>query len=128
MGYKLETKNLYDGIDTYTLKVLYLLKDKTNFLVVDNIGKEEKYLWFLNMTGNLSKISSYKCYFKGKFREYLYFKYIKKFKYLHWYKKLKKDYSLVEIDANEFIKEMTSMFNVDENIVADIYNINYKRR
>lgn len=117
-----EKLNLYDSINTQAVRWLKYNSDAhAKPLGIKNFMRHiKRHMWLLHMLSNYNVFTGYnQCYYvDGLYQEYLYLRYIKKFKYLR-YKKKKDD--VLMIDAPQFIEELTCSFGKPASIIDDIY-------
>ena len=113
---------LYDSINTMTVRwLIYNNRLHNKPIGIKNFSrKNPKHMWLLYMIENYSIYNNYCDYYiQGNFFSYLYLKYIKGFKHLKYYRSY---IDVLLIEADIFIKEITSSFDQNSNIIEEIYN------
>lgn len=120
-----ETYKIYDSINNFALKVLLWNEDtkgKLGFFNLDTESPED--LWLLSILKQIYSIRANKYYYKGSWLDYLYFKYIKGFKFLKY---SFNDKDKFFIDAIAFEVEVVYNFCEHIEVLADIYETYYRR-
>ena len=118
-----EKYKLYDSINTTAMRWLaHLAKEHVVAIVYDNSSNEE-FQWVLILSQYLSKLYDCEFYFISSLKDFIYFKFIKKFYFL---KRASKRNTYFEIKPHTFVKEIQDYFNINYNIIDQIYN-NYYR-
>ena len=117
----------YDSIDnTATRWLAWNLNEhkKIGFTYID--GSRPQELWLLCMARNLNIYSEKVVYIKTSLFNYLWLRFFKKFKFLRKYRKHKHQ-DVFLIDGIAFIEEVAEACNATVDVIADIYEIYYKR-
>lgn len=110
--------NKYDSINNYAIRVLAWNCDNVSKdIILSNIIGDGEDFWLLCILRHLHTYKDVNIYFKENWLNYLYFKYVKKFKFL----KYKKNCFGFEVDAIKFTKEMAESFNENISILTKIY-------
>lgn len=81
-------------------------------------------LWFLSVISCMGTITSSKIYVDTRFSDFLYLKYIKKYKFLKYNFPKENTFYL---DAVLFKNELLAYFNESLSILGEIYNEYYRR-
>lgn len=119
--------NLYDSVDNtaaYWLAWNLQQKGKIGFTSINGFDDED--LWLMNIAKHIYIYSEKPFYVDCSFLDYLWLKYIKKFKFIKYYWQ-KKNEDVFLIDAIDFIKEITIACNVNVETIVKIYNTYYRR-
>ena len=117
----------YDSIDnTATRWLAWNLNEhkKIGFKYIDGSRFEE--LWLLCMARNLNIYSEEVVYIKTSLLNYLWLRFFKKFKFLRRYH-AREHQDVFLIDGIAFIEEVAEACNATVDIIANIYEIYYKR-
>ena len=117
---------LYDSINTTAVRWLTLYqRDQCKEIGILKFNNSVTHLWFLKMLENYRIFNNYSSYYINcNFWEYLRLRYIKKFKGL---RRVKKNQNIALIDADVFIDELTTAFQVDVSIIGEIYEKYWSR-
>lgn len=119
--------NLYDSVDNtaaYWLAWNLQQKGKIGFTSINGFDDED--LWLMSIAKHIYIYSEKPFYVDCSFLDYLWLKYIKKFKFIKYYWQ-KKNEDVFLIDAIDFIKEITIVCNVNVETIVKIYNTYYRR-
>lgn len=111
--------NLYDSINTTAVRWLtHLQKLHCKTLGIEKFNrKNDTHIWFLHMLESYRVYNDYNCYYLDcNLFDYLYIRYIKKFKGA---RRMKKDGFMINVGV--FINELTEAFNTDTFIIEEIY-------
>jgi len=121
-----EKFKLYDEICATGLKwLLWHVEEGHNPMCVSNIDIHDKGdLWFLSTLAWVDSITDVKVYFKGSPFAYLYLKWFKKYKYLHY---TNWGFDMFVISVPDFEIELAHVFNRFITIFDEIYTAYYER-
>lgn len=117
----------YDSIDSTAARWLsYLLqtKGKIGFTQLGSIDEED--LWLLSIARHVHIYSDTIIYVDCNWLDFLWLRYIKKFKFIKHYNS-KKDKGVFLINAIEFEKEIAEACNTDIATIVKIYDAYYRR-
>ena len=117
----------YDSIDnTATRWLAWNLQEhkKIGFTCIN--ASNVKDLWLMHMAQNLYVYSETLMYIKTPFFDYLWLRFIKKFKFLRYYRKRKHE-DVFLIDAVAFTEEVTKACNTTTDVIEKIYDTYYRR-
>ena len=117
----------YDSIDNTATRWLAWNLQEHKKIGFDCINAfDPKSLWLMSMARNLYIYSKTNFYIKSSFFDYLWLRFIKKFKFLRYYHK-KKHSDVFLIDAIAFIEEVANTCNATPEIIEEIYDTYYRR-
>ena len=117
----------YDSIDNTAARWLAWNlegKDSIGFTCIN--GVDESNLWLLSIARHLYTYSEKPIYLDCNWIDYLWIKYILRFKFVKHYNK-RKNNNVFLIDAIEFIKEIADNFKINEKTLEEIYDVYYRR-
>ena len=119
--------SFYDSIDnTATRWLAWNVQEHKKIGFTCITGGRADDLWVLCMARNLYAYGEVLFYIDTSFINYLWLRYIKKFKFLRYYRKRKhKDVFL--IDAIDFVEEVITACKATPDVISKIYDIYYRR-
>lgn len=127
MPIKEEQYNLFDGINTTATRWMAYQYDKrkASACICNYYGDFNKYfLWLINIVNDFCKIYDHVFYVACPWIKYIYLRYIKHFKKVRYPRPGTDTFPL---DTEIFIKEITTAFDVVEEIIPVIYDEYYRR-
>ena len=110
--------------DIFVVSIFLLIKSKYSFSFSDINSSDVEDLWFLSVISCVGTITSSKVYIDTRFSDFLYLKYIKKYKFLKYNFSKENTFYL---DAVLFKNELLVYFNESLSILGEIYNEYYRR-
>lgn len=117
----------YDSIDNTATRWLAWNQDKKGKIGFTCISADDKtHLWLLCMARNLYIYNEKPIYIDTSVIGYLWLRFVKKFKFLRLYR-ARRNKEIYSIDAIGFIEEVCKACNTVPEMVAQIYEIYYKR-
>ena len=117
----------YDSIDnTATRWLAWNLQEHKEIGFTCVSASDPKDLWVLCMARNLYTYSEKVMYINTSFIDYLWLRYIKKFKFLRFYRK-RKHQNVFLIDIITFMEEIVTAFNTTTDTIEKIYDTYYRR-
>lgn len=117
----------YDSIDNTATRWLAWNQEKNGKIGFACISaNDEKHLWLLCMARNLYTYNEKPIYIDTSVIEYLWLRFVKKFRFLRRYR-ARKNKEIYSIDAIVFIEEVCKACNIVPEMIAQIYEIYYKR-
>ena len=122
-----ELYEIYDSINTLAVRWLVWNANerKVALGIKDFKANNKSHMWFLNIMNNYSVASGYKdFYLDSSFRDYFFIRWIKHFSHAHM---KEKDTETLFIEPDIFIREVTEHFNVNPEIVEDIYDAYWRK-
>lgn len=117
---------LYDEICETGLKwLLWHVEEGHNPICLTDIDIHDKGdLWFLSTVAWVTAITDVQIYFKGNPFNFLYLKWFKKYKFLHY---TLRGFDMYTISVPDFEMELVHVFNRFITILDDIYTAYYER-
>ena len=117
----------YDSIDnTATRWLAWNLNEHKKIGFCCTFGGNQQELWLLCMARNLNIYSEEVIYIQTSIFNYLWLKYIKKFKFLRKYN-ARKHQDVFLIDGIAFIEQVAEACGATIDTIADIYETYYRR-
>ena len=116
----------YDSINNTATRWLAWNLDTKKKIGFKYLGTDPRSMWLLCMARNLYVYCENNFYIKSSYFLYLWLRYVKKFKFLRFYKK-RKHQDVFLIDAITFIEELTTTCNTVPEMIDTIYESYYKR-
>ena len=117
----------YDSIDnTATRWLAWNLNEHKKIGFTCLSAFDPKDLWILCIARNLYVYSETNFYIKASFFDYLWLRFIKKFKFLRFYRS-RKHQDVFLIDTIDFVDEVTKALNTTPDTIEEIYDTYYRR-
>lgn len=113
---------IYDNINTLAVKwLIWNAKERNVELGIKQFKSNNKsHMWLLHIMNNYSIASGYKDFFlDSSFRDYFFIKWIKHFSHARM---KAEEIETLFIEPDIFIKEVTEKFNVNPEVIEDIYD------
>ena len=121
--------NMYDTINTMTMRLLSYNNDRRGFIVFYNFNKINKEtLWLLHVGMDWAAAYEKEIYISSNWWTYIKLKYFYKIKKIKRVNSLKRDSAICSICVPDFVKEVTKMYGKNRSYVENIYDEYYNRR
>ena len=121
-----EDYGFYDSIDNTATRWLAWNLDTHKKIGFQYLGTEPRSMWLLCITRNLYTYCEADFYINSSYFLYLWLRYVKKFKFLRFYRK-RKHQDVFLIDSITFVEEVAEACNITPEVIDVIYETYYKR-
>jgi len=121
-----EKFKMYDEICETGIKwLLYHIEHHGESICLSNIDPHDhEDLWFVSVASYVNSIAKVKFYFTGSIFTFIYLKYFKKYKFLHY---TLTGFDMFNISVPDFEIELVRGFNKYLTILGEIYETYYER-